>query len=352
MNKPRIIIADEDINYIISLQLKFAKDFFEKVELEIITDKEYFDELFSKPQKADILIVSDDMYISSLQKHNISNIFLMMEEYEEGGTEELNICKLFKYTSIKEIFSTIVGKSADNLNIEGNAREETQIIVVTSANGGAGKTTIAMGISACLAKAYKRVLYINAGRLQCFQYMLENKAVLTLSDVYASLANPSKKLYGDIKHIIRKEIFSYIPEFKASLMSVGIKYSVYRHIALLAKESGDYDFIVIDAESTFDTEKTSLLDIADKVIIVTEQSINAVLATNALVSNINWTSSDKYAFVCNKFEKEHYNALIVPDIAAKFNVSEYVDRFEADGRLTCEELSQNNEIRKVSFLII
>ena len=39
MAKPRIIIADTDISYIVPLQLKFVEDFFEKVELEIITDE-------------------------------------------------------------------------------------------------------------------------------------------------------------------------------------------------------------------------------------------------------------------------------------------------------------------------
>ena len=61
MAKPRIIIADTDAGYIIPLQLKFAEDFFEKVDLEIITDTNYFESLFSTPQKIDILIVSEDL---------------------------------------------------------------------------------------------------------------------------------------------------------------------------------------------------------------------------------------------------------------------------------------------------
>ena len=80
MAKPRIIIADTDISYIIPLQLKFVEEFFEKVEIEIITDKEYYNQLFSTPQKADILIVSEELYDVSLQRHNIGNIFLMTEQ--------------------------------------------------------------------------------------------------------------------------------------------------------------------------------------------------------------------------------------------------------------------------------
>lgn len=43
-----------DTSYIIPLQLKFVEEFFEKIDLEIISDKGYFNELFSTPQKADI----------------------------------------------------------------------------------------------------------------------------------------------------------------------------------------------------------------------------------------------------------------------------------------------------------
>ena len=107
MAKPRIIIADTDINYIIPLQLNFVEDFFEKVDLEIITEPEYFESLFSTPQKADILIVSDELYSQDMQRHNISHIFVMDEQYEEDQTADLNINHIFKYTSIKEIFNEI-----------------------------------------------------------------------------------------------------------------------------------------------------------------------------------------------------------------------------------------------------
>ena len=97
MAKPRIIIADTDISYIVPLQLKFVEDFFEKVELEIITDEQYYDTLFSTPQRADILIVSEGLYSQTMQRHNISHIFVMNEQYEEDQTADLNVNHIFKY---------------------------------------------------------------------------------------------------------------------------------------------------------------------------------------------------------------------------------------------------------------
>lgn len=352
MAKPRVIIADTDANYIIPLQLKFAEDYFEKVDLEIITDEMYFDELFSTPQSADILIISELLYDSSIQRHNIPNVFLMTEQYEEEMTADLSVDRIFKYTSIKEIFNEVIGKSAVFRNIEGNSKQETQIVLVYSAGGGVGKTTVAIGISAALTKNYKRVMYINAAQMQCFQYLLKNDTAITAPDIYAKLASIKGSIYPEIKHVLRKELFTYLPPFKAALMSVGVDYSVYRMIAESAKKSGDFDFVVVDADSCFDEEKAKLMELADRVVIVTDQTYKSVFATNMLVSNINGSSADKYIFVCNNFDKAKDNALISPSITAKFSVSDYVDHFDHYDKMSVEELAGENSVQKTAFLII
>lgn len=352
MAKPRIIIADTDVNYIIPLQLKFVEDFFEKVEVEIITDGTYFETVFSTPQKADILIVSEELYSQAMQRHNISHIFVMNEQYEEDQTADLNVNHIFKYTSIKEIFNEITGKSADVLKLDKAAKQETQIVLVYSARGGVGKTTVAMGISASLVKNYKRVLYINAGHLQSFQRILENPSPITTTDVYAKLSNPSDTIYSELSHIIRKELFSYLPPFKAALMSLGLKYTAFEKIALSAKRSKEYDFIVIDADSTFDEDKAVLMDVADKVIIVTDQTESSVYATNILVANMNGSNTEKFFFVCNNFNKQLDNALISPKIALKFTVNDYIDHLDHYDQLKCSSLGDDIGIQKTAYLVM
>ena len=342
MAKPRIIIADTDISYIIPLQLKFVEDFFEKVDLEIVTDNEYFETLFSTPQ----------LYSQAMQRHNISHIFVMNEQYEEEQTADLNINHIFKYTSIKEIFNEITGKSADVLKIEKNGKQETQVVLFYSASGGTGKTTVAMGVSASLTKYYKRVLYINAARQQVFDHMLENHSAITAADVYAKLAAANDNIYSDIKHVIRKELFSYLPPFKAALMSLGLNYSVFEKIIVSAKKSGDYDFIIVDADVSFDEDKAALLNIADRVVVVTKQTFAAVLATNILVSNINGASAEKYIFVCNDFNKEEDNALISPKLSLKFTVNDYIDHIAHYDQMKCSDLASDSGIQKTAFLVV
>lgn len=352
MAKPRVIIADEDAGYIVPLQFKFVKEFFNQIEIDVITDRNYFNEFFSKPQNAEILIVSEELYDISLQKHNIANIFVMVEQFEIGGTGELNVNRLNKYTSIKEIFNEIIGKSGGALNVGAIEKKETQIILVTSAAGGVGKTTVAMGIAASLTKNYKRVLYINAARLQMFQHMLENSTAITSPDVYAKLAMASANVYSDIKHVVRTETFSYLPPFKAALMSLGLQFSIYEKVIMSAKKSGDFDFIIVDADTAFDEEKANLLNVADKVLIITKQTMASVASTNVMVSNINGVSNDKYIFVCNEFDKEKDNALISPGVTLKFTISEYIDCFSQRNKMKPEDFSKESGIQKTAFLII
>ena len=128
------------------------------------------------PQSADILIVSEDLYEISLQKHNIKNIFVMTEQHEEDQTEELNITKIFKYSSIKGIFNEILGQSAKDLKLAEEARTEPQIVVVTSAAGGVGKTTVAIDLD---------IADINATTLKIKgEFLLGGNIEITVPTIY------------------------------------------------------------------------------------------------------------------------------------------------------------------------
>lgn len=311
MARPRVIVADTDESYVIPLQKKFAELFADKIDLEIITDKDYFNQLFSLSQHADILLVSDTLYNSGLKKHDIRHLMILSEHYEPGQTDELDICRLFKYTSVREIFNEITGRCKDTLYAEQDAGKETKIILITSASGGVGKTSVAFGLCRCLERNYKKTLYVNADRLQSFQWMLENGEPIRDASVYAGLSGNLGNVYRIVRHVIRKEGFSYLPPFKAALMQL-----------------------------------------ADKILIVTKQTEYAVKATNELIQNVNRNNSDKYIFLCNDFKKEEENALLLPTAAHRFTVSEYIEHLPAYEMKGSGLPVQTPGLQKAAFLIM
>ena len=135
-------------------------------------------------------------------------------------------------------------------------------------------------------------------------------------------------------------------------MSLGLEFSLYKTIAISAKKSNEFDYIVIDTDSVFDEDKTTLLDIADKVIVVTEQTAASVYATNTFVSNITDANSGKYVFVCNNFNKNEKNSLISSSINMSFSVSDYVEHICNYDDLKCADLIKENGIQKITYLVI
>ena len=133
---------------------------------------------------------------------------------------------------------------------------------------------------------------------------------------------------------------------------MGMKYSIYESIAVSAKRSDDYDYIIIDADTGFDDEKVSLIDAADKVVIVTKQNAASVFATNCLVSNMNDVGTEKYVFICNDYKEDEDNALVSPEIAPKFSISEYINHINHYDSLRADEFPLCAGMNKASILVL
>lgn len=350
MEKPRIVIIDDDFSYIIPLQSKFVYEFLDDVEIEIITSEDYIETFFQKLQKINVLIMNKKFYTASLVKHEINHIFIMTEEQDDQTTYTNGEHLIFKYTNVKGIFLEIVGISELKIPRKRD-KQKPKIVLVTSASGGVGKTTIALGIAAALSDMYKRVLYIEASRLQSFQYFMQDDSPIVNQYIYEKLMQPDKGLYQSIKGQIRNEKFDYMPPFKATLMSFGIEYRIFGQIARAAKESGDYDYIIIDADSTFDEMKANMIRMADYVLMITEPCSQSIYETNLLVSNISNNSSGKYLFICNKFDAENQKTLNVAD-TMKYKTDEYIEEIDNYADMKSGQFGMQEGIRKVAFLLM
>lgn len=351
MSKPKIILADTDEMYLSSLEIKFIEEINNIVDIEIITDIDFFNEYFSLPKSADVLIVSENLYVSDLQKQNISHLYVLSETDEEGGTEDLGITKIFKYTNTNEIYNQVLATSNIG-NSEGIKPKETIVVLFYSTAGGIGNTTLSMAMSYSLSKSFKKVLYINAHRINSFQFYLSNKASLPNS-IYSELSTTDSNIYSKVKYAIRNEGFDYFPPFGASLSSVGLDFNIYESLIKSAKASKDYDVIIVDTDNTFDYAKASLITMANKVIVVTTQCIASINAINMLVKNMNFSEKEKYVFLCNKFDPNALNALIgVNDFKPNFTVNEYIKFIPNIDSLSLVDLSNEPDIKKLPFLVV
>ena len=259
MSKPLIIIADTDELYLQNLERKFLEEFDDQIELEIISDPVYFEQRFETPVSVEILAVSEALYSAGLQRHNISNLCVLAEEHESGSTEDLSVNRVYKYLGIRELFNELTYQSRDRLTESQTQEHKTQIISFYSAIGGTGKTALSVGLARCLSEKHKRVFYVNTESVQDFSYYLENKTGMP-NEGYRVMKNEQEHMYQNVRFTLRKEGFTYLPPFKSTLDARNLDFTIYRKLIQSAKDSGDYDFIIVNVKiAELDGRKQELL---------------------------------------------------------------------------------------------
>lgn len=347
MKKPFVVLADLDANYLIPLEDKLTEELYDQIDLEVITSKEYFVDFFSSPRKIDTLIISDSLFSQDLIRHNITDVFVLSEEVSSTKTHD-NITQIYKYSSTKEIFNQVLYKNKEILNVQ-FSHKETEVIVVTSAIGGSGKTTMAMALSQRLSKNHKRVLFISTDVMQGFSYYLNNKTALSNS-ICTVFNNSDDALYNSIKPYFRHENNTYLPPFGRSVLSIGLTNAIYNRIVKVAKDSKDYDYIVVDTDMQFDEINAELIQIADKVIINILQDSFSTMKTEYLLQNINCKDAEKFIFVCNKFRRDMINDYIASPIGQQFIITEYIEELPFHQLDSIDNFSGLNGIRNLAYI--
>lgn len=322
MNKPIVVLADLDANYLIPLEDKLTEELYDQIELEIITSQDYFNSYFSTPRKIDTLIISSDLYSQDLLRHNVMDIFVLTEEHAETPASD-RITYIFKYSSTKEIFNQVLYKNKEMLDIQLN-HKETQVVVVTSAIGGSGKTVLSLALASCLSQMHKRVLYISTDIIQSFPFYLTNKACLP-NEIVRAFNEKDENLYRALKPYLRNESLFYLPAFSRDIMSLGMNNTIYNRIISAAKFSKEYDYIIMDTDANLDEAKAEIFQTADKVIVNVLQDAFSTYKTSYFVQNIDCRNSEKFIFVCNKFKRDSDNEYVASSLGQQFIITEYID---------------------------
>lgn len=350
MRKPLVIIADRDENYLATLENKFLIELHEKVDLEVISNQVYFETLFSTPTTAEIVIVDEELYTRDLHKHNIANLFVLTEDKENGGTEELSATRVYKYLGLRELYNELTYQSAEKLSVDEHARKDTEVIALYSAIGGTGKTSLSIGLARCLAKKHKKVLYLNTESIQEFGFYLEDKSGMP-SDGFRAIKDDMNHIYHNIRHFIRKEMFSYIPPFLTTLDARNLDFSIYGKLIKDAKESKEYDFIIVDIEAGYSHQKVSLLQNANRVLLITKQDAVAAFKMEFLSRSLDFGDKEKYMVICNKYDSGKENVYFQSEIQSQFPIKEYVE-YVATPPESADELSRLSGIEKLSYMFI
>jgi pilus assembly protein CpaE len=150
------------------------------------------------------------------------------------------------------------------------------VIVVYSAQGGAGCTTIATNLASGLMKRNTKVLLIDAdvqfGDVGVF---LKLQSQSTMVDLVAKVEDLDADFFDSVvashESGLKVLLGPQRPEFAEEVLSTPTAVA-----GIIEKISDSYDFIVVDTSRRFDELLLSLTDIASKVVIVATPTLSGV----------------------------------------------------------------------------
>ena len=160
-------------------------------------------------------------------------------------------------------------------------RTETKIIAFANNKGGSGKSTTCSNIGYVLSYMGKRVLMVDADMQQNLSLsFFEEEDVLAFSESGENLFAAIKK-EADVSPFIRKTKYENLSLLPSGLLMSGAEFELYgkkeREMTLArvlenAKNSGEYDFILIDSPPTLGMVVMNIMCASDYLLIPIEAS--------------------------------------------------------------------------------
>lgn len=246
-------------------------------------------------------------------------------------------------TAAEQAVGTTV-QPAEMISSENPAR----LLMVYSAAGGVGKTTVALALSRILAASGNRVLYIctspyqTFGRLLGCEDMVEDERIVEAGE------------FRKVRQYIRKEGFEFLQEIKRTSISAyaGITSRTYVDIIKEATVSDRYDIVIVDADSTIDDLSKWMIEKCDQLLVVTKQDERTFEATQLFADLISVIAANKTIYVCNDYQDTEIDATADSGVFGGLEITARIEHFRNYDRLSVNDLAEAASLKKLAGRII
>ncbi len=340
-----IVLADEDDEYLSILELRLQERFGEKVHIQTYSNLEQYNLYFGQPRMVDMLIVNENWYSEELERHTIHTLIRLSESPSTGDEPTDTGLVLYKYAGMKEIFAELNAHMGSSLGEE--ETRKTRMVCVYSAHGGAGTTTVALGLACALARASKTVLYLNTEPLQSTPLPLMGAETELDGNFANAMLTQDETLLERVKESCGHRSFDFLPAFDHSIATYGLTLQHFQLLAEQIRENDLYQYIVIDCAPELTPEKSMLISKCDYTLVVTEQGRTSCEKTKALLRDINVHASEKFFFVCNKFRPDRKNFL-KDTLLGSVSIHKYIPLYQDESWPSMEDLESSEHFTKIA----
>jgi len=270
----RLLIATQDAGYSDHLSEWLTEKYADIVDVCVCGAKERLPELLAV-RRFDVALLESPLD-ESTDRDAIRLPLMLWSEDGEAHAQESKIRSFGKYRRISAMVSEILELYSRVLASENGAGEKrARVTAVWSPAGGVGKTAVALAYAARKASEDKQVLYLNLEPFSSVPVFFQDTGK-SISAVFEMLEAQEGNVRMLIQSIRRRENnvgISYLwgPE-NFDDMNILSENDVATLITVCA---GETDELVIDLSSVCDERTRRVFELADSVLLVTDNSTTA-----------------------------------------------------------------------------
>ena len=207
---------------------------------------------------------------------------------------------------------------------------DSRILLFRAASGGVGTSTVAVACAVSIANTGRSVLYLNLEENGMVSHLLHGEGTATLSDVLYVVKSRHSNIALKLDSMIRKDLsgVSYFEPFGVMLDGCNLKKDDIKALLDAVRISGNYDYIVVDANPHVSDSLDYLMNVAETVFLVSDGSevsggkLERLIQALALVDEReDGTILRRISLIYNRFgrmsREAHCNPQ--PDVFAKIN---------------------------------
>lgn len=273
LGRLKLVIADTDEAYVENMVNFLINNYSNIFEISSFTIAHCFNNFLQKAdEEIDMLLISPEMYTASLPSGKAKTIVMLCEGSLSGKYSELEV--IDKYQQGNRIAGHLINLLSRDVS-EGSyfagAAKRTGTIAVYSPAGGVGKTCLAVSLSACCARKGLSVFYLNLESAATTPLYFESSSTRNFSNIIYSLKEGHKNIPLKVEGVRLVDAGYNIHYFSPpdSMEEISeLSPQELRRLIWTLKETGRYDMVFVDMESSFNSRSTALFDECDEIFVI------------------------------------------------------------------------------------
>ncbi|MFC0526014.1 AAA family ATPase [Pontibacillus salicampi] len=272
MKKVSLVVLEKDPTYMefISHYIR-TTEMKDKIDLKMFTEPSSFKRFMTNHPEVNITLMSEEL-LEDWELDWVQNVCDMVVLLQEKVVHRPAYRTQFKFQPADQLLSAVLSHFFDEYGThitKGN--HKTKVLSVYSPMGGVGKTTLSVNASRHLALLGYKVFYFNLELFNSTSLFFQSPEDEYTQQLFYYAKSKPDVLPSKLHHLIKQDAYNQVDYFDLAVNPEEMEAwtgEEFRVVLQALLQSGHYDFIVLDLDTSIKNFTKEAIKVCDSVLWV------------------------------------------------------------------------------------